>query len=136
MSMSDLNQLKEDIERKLREFEREAARLQISFENTIIGLSKKGYKIEKDRIKEFMGKFWLTYPTKNTNEWEVAVPVFIPFNIGWFDRTEGGYNVFVVNKYTKWLGEELPAFITHEVNLPPSLNITVDGDTVTFEEDQ
>lgn len=113
-----IEQLKKEIEERIRQFKIETDKLQGEFENTIEGLAKKGYKIDKDKITNFMERFWLTYP-KNSDEWEVAIPIFIPFNIGWFDRTEGGYNIFVINKYTKWLGEEIPAFILHETNLPP-----------------
>jgi len=118
-----ISKLKDDIESKIKEFKTQTDKLQTEFENSIQDLSRKGYKIEKDKIINFMEKFWHTYPTKNPNEWEVAIPIFVPFNIGWFDRTDGGYNIFTINKYTKWLGEEIPAFISHEMNLPPSFRL-------------
>ncbi len=111
-----------------------ATRTEADFEAAILDLEKRGYKIDKDRIKEFIIKFWHIYPTKNPNEWEVAVPVFVPFNIGWFDRTEGGYNIFTINKYTRWLGEALPSFISHEINMPAAWEISIDGGRIAFKE--
>ncbi len=130
----NLLELQKDIEKRLTEFKFQTDKIQTEFESTILDLQKKGYKIDKEKIREFMQKFWHTYPTKNINEWEVAIPVFIPFNIGWFDRTEGGYNIFVINKYTKWLGEEIPTFISHEMNVPQGWQISVDGNVVNFQE--
>jgi len=129
-----ISKLKDDIESKIKEFKIQTDKLQTEFENSIQDLSRKGYKIEKDKIVNFMEKFWHTYPTKNPNEWEVVIPIFIPFNIGWFDRTDGGYNVFTINKYTKWLGEDIPTFISHEMNLPPSFKLQMDGNDLEFEE--
>lgn len=132
--MVEIAELKREIERKLVELATETARLQADAEKLLGSLAPKGYKIDKDRIEDFFKKFWHTYPTKNPNEWEVAIPVFIPFNIGWYDRTEGGYNIFTINKYTKWLGEDIPAFISREINLPPNWKIVVDGETIKFPE--
>ena len=127
--------LQKEIELKLKELKMQTDRFQTEAEQTLEGFAKRGYKIDKEKIKDFFVRFWHTYPTKNPNEWEVAIPIFIPFNIGWFDRTEGGFNVFTINKYTKWLGEEIPAFISHEVSLPPAWQISVDGTTVSFPEE-
>lgn len=130
----DLERLRGEIGEKIERFRFETSKLQSDFYNSMEGLEKKGVKVDKEKIKDFMSKFWHTYPTKNPMEWEVAVPVFIPFNIGWFDRTEGGYNIFTINKYTRWLGEAIPAFISHEISIPPSFNISVDGSDMAFEE--
>lgn len=132
--MEESTKLRRDIEVKLEELRAMTDKFQTEAELTLGDLSKKGYKIDKENIKTFLMKFWHSYPTKNPNEWEVAIPVFIPYNIGWFDRVEGGYNIFLVNRYTKWLGEEIPTFISHEMNIPPSWKITVDGNVVNFPE--
>lgn len=132
----DIGKLQKEIETKMEEFDKEVDKIQLEYENAFVELQKKGYKIDKEMIHIFMQKFWHTYPTKNPNEWEVAIPVFIPFNIGWFDRTEGGYNIFVVNRFTKWLGEELPVFISHEINMPQALDVTIDGLDLKFPEEK
>jgi hypothetical protein len=131
----DISKLKKEIEHKLTEFKIQTDKIQTEAEKLLGSLSKKGYRINKEEIKNFMQKFWFVAPTKNQNEWEVAIPVFIPFNIGWFDRVDGGYNVFIINKYTKWFGEEIPTFISHEISIPPAWKISVDGNTVSFSED-
>lgn len=131
---NELGKIQKEIEEKIKIFKLQSDKIQSEFEITISDLAKKGYKVDKDKIKDFMLKFWHTYPTKNINEWEVAVPVFIPFNIGWFDRAEGGYNVFTINKYTQWLGETIPTFILHEMNIPKAWQVTLEGNTLNFPE--
>jgi DNA excision repair protein ERCC-3 len=132
----NIGELQKDIDNKIKNFGKEVNKLQKEYENTFNDLQKKGYKIDKDMIPIFMKKFWHTYPTKNINEWEVAIPNFIPFNIGWFDRVEGGYNIFIINKYTRWFGEEIPAFISHEINIPSPLKIAIDGLDLNFPEEK
>lgn len=129
-----LAELQKDIETKIERFQSEVKKIQEAYEEAFAELSKKGYRIDKEKLPVFMARFWHTYPTKNPNEWEVAVPVIIPFNIGWFDRTEGGYNIFIINRYTKWFGEEIPAFIAKEITLPSAMPIVIDGLDLKFPE--
>lgn len=128
----DVDQTKNELEHKFEQFKNEVALLTSEYEKTLLSLEKQGYKIDKSQIEAFMKKFWHTYPTKNVSEWEVAVPVFIPFNVGYWDRTEGGYNIFVLNRYTQWFGEKVPDFISREINIPKALDITLDGDALSF----
>jgi DNA excision repair protein ERCC-3 len=134
VSITEIKELQKEIESKLNELKIQTNRIQNEAEKALGQISKRGYKIDKEKIPVFFERFWHTYPTKNPNEWEVVIPIFIPFNIGWFDRTDGGYNIFTINKYTKWLGEEIPTFISHEMNLPPSFKLQMDGSDLEFEE--
>lgn len=134
--MSEIDLLRKEIEDKLTKFKAEADKLEREFSGTFLELAKRGYKIDQEQIPTFTRKFWHTYPTKNQGEWEVAVPVFMPFNVGIFDRQDGGYNIFIVNKYTKWLGGEIPHFIAAEINLPPAWNLKFDGKELRFDEDK
>jgi DNA excision repair protein ERCC-3 len=135
-SQPSIEELKNDVETKMEQLKREVDRITKEYEAAFVGLGKKGYKLDNEKVRPFLERFWHTYPTKNPNEWEVAVPIFIPFNIGWWDRQEGGYNIFTVNRYTRWLGEEVPTFISHEISLPPSMPITIDGLELKFPEGQ
>lgn len=130
-----LEELKRDLDSKLKQFKKETERIQKENEEALLGLVKRGYKLDTEKVPPFFEHFWYCYPTKNPNEWEVAVPIFVPFNIGQWDRTEGGYNVFIINRYTRWFGEELPSFISHEINLPSPMPITVEGLDVKFPEE-
>jgi hypothetical protein len=131
-SEKDLTKLRTDIETRINEFRLESEKLQSQFEKTILGLESKGYHIDKTQVKEFMAHFWHVYPTKDPYRYEVAIPVYIPFNIGHYDRTDGGYNIFSIDKFTKWLGEEIPAFIAKEINIPQGLKITVSNSVASF----
>jgi DNA excision repair protein ERCC-3 len=130
----DIAKTQHELEDKINQFKKETAVLEQQYESALLELQRKGYKIDNTQIPVFMKRFWHTYPTKNPNEWEVAIPVFIPFNIGWFDRAEGGYNIFTINRYTKWFGEKIPEFISHEINLPSALDLALDGLNLTFPE--
>ena len=130
----DIGRSKLELEKQIAQFKADVEALNAEFESTLLALEQKGYKIDKSQIQPFMEKFWHTYPTKNVNEWEVAVPVFIPFNVGYWDRTEGGYNIFVLNRYTQWFGEKVPSFIGREINIPKALDIALDGDALSFPE--
>ncbi len=131
----DLSKLKNDIESRINEFKLESDKLQSQFEKTILGLESRGYRIDKDKVPDFMKHFWHVYPTKDPYRYEVAIPSFVPFNIGHYDRTDGGYNIFSIDKFTKWLGEEIPTFIAKEINIPQGLKITVRNQTISFPEE-
>ena len=128
----DIAKTQRELEDKINEFKKQTAVIQQEYEKSLLELQKKGYKIDETQLPLFMKCFWHTYPTKNANEWEVAIPVFIPFNIGWFDRIEGGYNIFTINRYTKWFGEKIPDFISHEMNIPSPIELALDGLNLSF----
>jgi DNA excision repair protein ERCC-3 len=130
----DIAKTQKELEEKINQFKKETALVQQEYENSLLELEKKGYKIDKTQLPTFMKCFWHTYPTKNANEWEVAIPVFIPFNIGWFDRIEGGYNIFTINRYTKWFGEKIPEFISKEMSIPSPVELALDGLNLAFPE--
>jgi len=132
----DIGNTQRRIEALLEQFRLQAAELETNFYLELLDLQKKGVKIDQAQIQTFLKHYWYTHPTKNPNEWEVAIPVFIPFNIGWFDRTEGGYNIFTINRFTKWLGEKIPDFISHEINIPSGPEVSLDGLNLSFPEAQ
>lgn len=75
----------------------------------------KNFKINKEELLEFQKKPYITIP-KDKNEWYVIVPAYIPFQVGYFDRRENNFNVFIINKYTQWLNE-IPDFLRDELKL-------------------
>lgn len=95
---------------------------------------KSKIKINENEIKEFLKKYWLILPTKDPYRFRIAVPQFIPFPVGEFEERIGGYNVFLVDQYTQWLGEEIPPFIQREINIPQPWNIHVEDGALLFPE--
>lgn len=133
--MTDITGIKQQIEEKLNQFSVEATKMRTEWEKLLVKYSKQGYKIDTEKIQDFLDNFWHVCPTKNQNEWEIIVPVCIPFSVGFWDRTDKGYNVFIINKYTRWFGEEVPLFISHQIALPSTLPIVVDGEEAKFPEE-
>jgi DNA excision repair protein ERCC-3 len=132
LTVDEVAKLQKELAEKLSSFKQKSEELEKEFEKTLLSAMRKGVKINKSKLKPFMQHFWIVYPTKNPNEWEVGIPIILPFNIGWYDRTVGGYNIFQINQYTRWLGQEIPAFIMEQITLPPTIDIKVKDDEVTF----
>jgi len=132
-SSKDITQLQSEIQFRMDEFKTETTRLAIEWQKTLLGLQKKGVKIIKELIPQYAEHYWTVNPTSNPMEYEVKVPVCIPMSIGWFDRVEGGHNVFLLNQSTKWFTGPIPDFIAKEVNLPTPPPITVQDNAIHFE---
>lgn len=121
-------------EESLKELEIEANRKQKEFWDKFHSLESKKITVDDEMLKEWLEEYWLLYRNpENSEEWFVAVPKFLDFSIGWLDHTTKGYNVFVINKYTQWLGE-LPDFLRKEVKIEPAKKITLSDDNLKFEE--
>jgi len=136
MTEIDVAKTLQETKQKFEQLRREVVTVQSEYEKNLAELEQMGYKIDKTQIAFFMKKFWYTHPTSNPNEWEVIIPIFIPFNIGKWDRTEGGYNIFIINRFTKWFGEKIPDYINKEINMPPELKLTVSNNTLLFPEEK
>lgn len=129
----DISKLSSEIQVRMDEFKSETTRLAIEWQRTLLELQKKGVKIIKDMVPQFAEHYWTINPTSTPNEFEVKVPVCIPMSIGWFDRVEGGHNVFLINQSTRWFTGPLPDFIAREVNLATPPPITVQDSTIHFD---
>jgi DNA excision repair protein ERCC-3 len=53
---------------------------------------------------------------KRAHEWYCIVPKFVEFAVGWLEFTTDSYNVFLINRYTLWLGD-VPESITEATGL-------------------
>lgn len=121
-------------EESLKELEIEANRKQKEFWDKFHLLESKKIIVDDEMLKEWLEEYWLLYRNpENQDEWFVAVPKFLDFSIGWLDHTTRGYNVFIINKYTQWLGE-LPDFLRKEIKIEPAKKITLSDDNLKFEE--
>jgi len=65
----------------------------------------------------------------------VIVPSFLDFQVGRLDRRVNNYNVFVVDKYTKWM-HGVPEFLKEEIDLDDESKFQVRGDVLEFEEEE
>ncbi len=94
-------------EQTLKELEQESEKRQKAFWDKLHALETKKVNVDDELLKEWLEEYWLLYRNpENSDEWFVAVPKFLDFSIGWLDHTTKGYNIFVINKYTQWLGED------------------------------
>ena len=61
----------------------------------------------------------------------VVAPKFVPFNIGWLERSTPAWNFFIVNKYVNWLGD-VPQELKSKFKFKPHLPLSVvDGMLIT-----
>jgi DNA excision repair protein ERCC-3 len=108
-------------------------RLKSEYTERVQELSKlKGINLEDGSFLEFLQRYWVTW--SKGDDWYVAVPRWIDFQIGRLDHVQPGYNIFVVNKYTQWLGE-MPEEIRGELNIPTPEDVFVTDGVLSFKND-
>lgn len=75
--------------------------------------------IDLDKLDEFILS-WTKRPyaviPKKLGEWYLAVPKCFKLHFGWFEREEGAYNLFVVNRYYDLI-QPIPAQLREALNL-------------------
>jgi len=101
-------------------------------ENVVKHFSELGLKFEELELKDFFKKPYLLLP-KGKQEWYCIVPTFINFQVGYFDRREGNYNIYIINKYSRWIND-IPDFMMEEIDLEKPDNIYVKDGELIFEE--
>ena len=73
--------------------------------------------LDQKRLREFFKQPYLILPRKG-NTWYVIVPRFIDMQLGWLEYQTPSFNVFVINKYVRWL-TPLPPDIEERLGLEP-----------------
>jgi DNA excision repair protein ERCC-3 len=82
--------------------------------------------LDENAIREFLKQPYLLMPRRENN-WYVIVPRFIDMQVGWLEYQTPSFNVFVINKYVRWL-TPLPAEIESRLGMKPAVDIkVVDG---------
>jgi hypothetical protein len=77
-------------------------------------------------LRTFLQQPYLLMPRKE-NSWYVIVPRFIDMQVGWLEFQTPSFNVFVINKYVRWL-TPLPADIESRLGIqPPTRMQVIDG---------
>lgn len=127
-----LLELTEKTEENIKQIGDYVEKLREYYSREILKLKEtKGLNIDEEKLREFFKEFWYVYPSKNPNEWFIAIPKFINFSVGWFDHQTTGYNVYLINRYTQWLGE-LPSWLKEELKLEEPLPLFVEDGTLMF----
>lgn len=101
------DQARQEIERQVAEF----------------ALSIRTSKLDKDQLESFFKKpYYLTPVHGRSDSWNLIIPKFIDIQIGYLERTTPSFNVFLINRYTDWLGG-IPEAIKKQLNwkTPPEL---------------
>ena len=91
-----------------------------------------GLRFDEIEIKDFFRKPYILLP-KGKQEWYCIVPAFINFQVGFFDRREGNYNIYIINKYSRWMND-IPDFMSEEIDLEEPDKIYIKDGELIFEE--
>jgi len=82
--------------------------------------------LDRERLKAFLKQPYLLLPRKG-NTWYVIVPRFVDMQLGWLEYQTPSFNVFVINKYVRWL-TPLPSDIEERLGPTPQAEVKiVDG---------
>ncbi len=82
-------------------------------------------QIDLDSLPSFIEEPYVLVP-RGGQEWYVLVPRWLKLQVGYLDHQTPSYNVFIVNKYVKWLSE-VPKELSDKLKFPESLPLTVSG---------
>ncbi|MFZ7137889.1 MAG: DEAD/DEAH box helicase [archaeon] len=91
--------------------------------------------IDGECLDQFFKEPYVLLPKKG-HEYYVIVPKFLKMQVGYLEHSTPSYNVFVVNKYVRWLSE-IPKPIQDKLRFPKPLPFKVyEGMLLTGEENQ
>lgn len=83
--------------------------------------------LEREDFAAFLREPYVLVP-RGKNQWFCLVPKFIQFSVGWLHQVTQSYNIFLINRYSLWLGD-VPESIRLETGLeqPPGDLQVLDG---------
>jgi len=82
--------------------------------------------LDEQALRSFLQQPYLLMPRRE-NSWYVIIPRFIDMQVGWLEYQTPSFNVFVINRYVRWL-TPLPADIENRLGLQPTIELkVVDG---------
>lgn len=133
----EIQQTEQTIEKVQNQFETLEQKVEQLQEQKISKLAEKvdfeSSDIDVDDLKEFLKRPYLVNEA-GEDRYEVVVPQFVGFQVGKLDRQVENYNVFVVDKYTKWM-TGIPAELQDEIDLDDDPRFTVKGDVLEYDEE-
>ena len=80
-------------------------------------------QIHDEFLDDFVKEPYVMIP-KRGHEWYVIVPKWLKMQIGYLDHSTKSYNIFIVNKYMKWLSE-IPSSLESKLKFPEPLPFRV-----------
>jgi len=80
-------------------------------------------QIDIEFLPSFLEQPYVMIP-KHGNEWWVIIPKWLKMQVGYLDHSTQSYNIFIVNKYVKWLSE-VPSELEEKLKFPGSLPLKV-----------
>jgi len=102
--IEDLRRSVENIEKKFLQVEERIKKMREKVRDQFKELLDKhqASQIDPEFLEDFIKEPWVMIPKKG-HEWYVLVPKFIKMSVGYLDHSTKSYNVFIVNKYVRWL---------------------------------
>jgi hypothetical protein len=89
-------------------------------------------QIDFEYLQPFLEEPYVMIP-KHGDQWYVLVPKWLKLQVGYLDHSTQSYNVFIVNKYVKWLSE-IPEELESKLKFPEAMPLKVfDGILLTGE---
>ncbi len=79
--------------------------------------------INFQEVQSFLKEPWCILP-KSRDEWWITIPRWVGTQVGWLERSTETYNVFVVNRYSHWLGG-IPDELRDRLELPAPVDVKV-----------
>lgn len=73
--------------------------------------------LDQNAFKEFLKQPYLIMP-RRSDTWYVVVPKWVDMQLGWLEWSTPSFNVFVINKYVRWL-TPLPSEIESRLGPAP-----------------
>lgn len=134
--VENTGELIENLQQRLNELEGEAEEIREErFGQLAEKIDVETSDVDVDELQEFLKKPYLVNE-QGEDEYQVIVPEFLDFQVGRLDRRVNNYNVFVVDKYTKWM-HGVPEFLKEEIDLDDDdSKFQVRGDVLEFEEEE
>ena len=87
--------------------------------------------LDGDVFKAFLKEPYVLIEKKK-DEWYCIVPRFVDFSVGWLEFTTDSFNVFLVNRYTLWIGDISPKIQDQTGITIPDSSFQLDGTDLTF----
>ncbi|MCK9578724.1 DEAD/DEAH box helicase family protein [bacterium] len=131
----ELEELKEDTDGKLlrlSEIEQQIKQEESGLKYIANKISQKvGNILEKEIFLDFFKKPYAVIPF-GKNKILIAVPKFVKgFQIGWLWKETETFYIYQFDQYSAWLSDA-PKELLEEINFKKGLELTVQGNTITF----
>lgn len=79
--------------------------------------------VNTQEAMDFLKEPWCILP-KSREEWWVIIPRWVGIQVGWLERSTETFNIFIVNRYSHWLGQ-VPQDLREKLKLPEPVDAKV-----------